>query len=221
MMSSRAKLLVQLALQNNQQSSPELLVETNDFGTEIYNKDTYYDIIKHRVYINEFAPSKENRNSELNLCYEDEADYSNDTSFDSNDSNLTLQTIKTRKNMMQLKNPTIKVNLDVLIRKDQTVSRKNGPKQASHGNAERKSQKQKRNVSEWKRNIERTNEITITGNTQNERDGMYFCIERERSRVLKSGLIYLPCQWIPITRLAKKNVKSSIVQQLDTSDVYD
>lgn len=94
------------------------------------------DIIKHSVsYINESAPSEENCNSELNLCYENEEveseysgeDYWNDTSFDSNDSDLTLQTSETRKNMMQLKNRTKKINLDVLIEKDQTVSGKYGP----------------------------------------------------------------------------------------------
>ncbi|KAF2903338.1 hypothetical protein ILUMI_02846 [Ignelater luminosus] len=90
-----------------------------------------------------------------------------------------------------------KVNLDVLIEKDQTVSRKMGPEQAIHGNAKRKR------------------------HTQNEGHSMHSCIERETNRLLRSGPIYLPCQWIPIIRLAKKNGKPYSVQEPDTSDVYD
>ncbi|KAF2892084.1 hypothetical protein ILUMI_14089, partial [Ignelater luminosus] len=61
----------------------------------------------------------------------------------------------------------------------------------------------------------------ITGHTQNEGDSMHSCIEREKNGVLRSGPKYLPCQWIPVIRLAKKNGKPFIVQELDTSDVYD
>ena len=66
-----------------------------------------------------------------------------------------------------------------------------------------------------------THKFLVTGHTQNEGDCMHSCIEREKKRVLKSGPIYIPSQWIPVIRLAKKNGNPYVVQELDTSDVYD
>lgn len=44
----------------------------------------------------------------------------------------------------------------------------------------------------------------ITGHSQNEGDSMHSCIEKEKTRVLKSGPVYVPSQWAPIVKMAKK-----------------
>nr|CAH7721833.1 unnamed protein product [Callosobruchus chinensis] len=50
---------------------------------------------------------------------------------------------------------------------------------------------------------------------------MHSCIEREKRRVLKSGPIDVPSQWIPVIRLAKKHRNPYTVDELETSDIYD
>ncbi|VEN35333.1 unnamed protein product [Callosobruchus maculatus] len=66
-----------------------------------------------------------------------------------------------------------------------------------------------------------THKFLVTGHTQNEGDSMHSCIEREKKRVLKSGPIYVPSQWIPVIRLAKKKGNPYIIQEMDTSDIYN
>lgn len=66
-----------------------------------------------------------------------------------------------------------------------------------------------------------THKFLITGHTQNEGDSMHSCIEREKKRVLKSGPIYVPSQWIPVIRLAKKNGRPYKVIEMDTDDILD
>lgn len=44
----------------------------------------------------------------------------------------------------------------------------------------------------------------ICGHTQNEGDGAHSLIEKQVKKALKSGSIYLPHQYIPIIRAAKK-----------------
>ncbi|CAG9765712.1 unnamed protein product [Ceutorhynchus assimilis] len=66
-----------------------------------------------------------------------------------------------------------------------------------------------------------THKFLVTGHTQNEGDSMHSCIEKEKKRVLRSGPIYVPAQWIPVIRLAKKNGNPYNVEELGTSDFYD
>ncbi|CAG9812850.1 unnamed protein product [Phaedon cochleariae] len=66
-----------------------------------------------------------------------------------------------------------------------------------------------------------THKFLITGHTQNEGDSMHSCIEREKKRILKSGPIFVPSQWIPVIRLAKKNNNPYEVEEIDTFDIYD
>lgn len=50
---------------------------------------------------------------------------------------------------------------------------------------------------------------------------MHSCIEREKKRVLKSGPIYVPSQWILVIRLAKKNGRTYEVIEMGTDDILD
>lgn len=66
-----------------------------------------------------------------------------------------------------------------------------------------------------------THKYLITGHSQNEGDSMHSCIEREKRRVLKSGPIYVPTQWIPVIKLAKKKGNPYIVEEMCTSSFRD
>lgn len=66
-----------------------------------------------------------------------------------------------------------------------------------------------------------THKFLITGHTQNEGDSMHSCIEKEKKRALRSGPIYVPSQWVPIVKLAKKTGKPYQVNELSTSDFKD
>lgn len=66
-----------------------------------------------------------------------------------------------------------------------------------------------------------THKFLVTGHTQNEGDSMHSRIEQEKKRVLKGGPIYVPSQWIPVIRLAKKNGEPYKVFEMDTSDFFD
>ncbi|CAI6375868.1 unnamed protein product [Macrosiphum euphorbiae] len=65
-----------------------------------------------------------------------------------------------------------------------------------------------------------TNKFLVCGHSQNEGDAMHACIEKQKKRVLKSGPIYIPDQWIPVISLARKGVPY-IVNQMTTTDMLD
>ena len=94
----------------------------------------------------------ESRNNGLNKEL-----YSADESFDSNNSDLDLQTIKNRQNTMSLKISIEKVNTDVLIDKDHAKSPEKDQEQTINMNAEKQSRKRKRSANEWKRNVKKKN----------------------------------------------------------------
>lgn len=52
------------------------------------------------------------------------------------------------------------------------------------------------------------------GHTQNEGNSIRTRIESEAKRILKSGPIYEPCQWVSIIKCAKKSGKPYIVNEV-------
>jgi len=50
---------------------------------------------------------------------------------------------------------------------------------------------------------------------------MHARIESEAQRILKSGPIYEPCQWVSIIKCAKKNEKPYIVNEVQQDELYD
>ncbi|XP_031335082.1 uncharacterized protein LOC116164961 [Photinus pyralis] len=66
-----------------------------------------------------------------------------------------------------------------------------------------------------------THKFLTVGHTQNEGDSMHASIERQKRRVLRSGPIYVPSQWAPIIRAAKKEGTPYIVNELATEDFLD
>lgn len=66
-----------------------------------------------------------------------------------------------------------------------------------------------------------THKFLIPGHTQNEGDSMHSCIEREKKRVLKSGPIYVPTQWVSVIGLAKKQGKPYAVKEMTFEDFCD
>ncbi|KAL4113155.1 hypothetical protein QTP88_016831 [Uroleucon formosanum] len=65
-----------------------------------------------------------------------------------------------------------------------------------------------------------TRKFLVCGHSQNEGDAMHACIEKQKKRVLKSGPIYIPDQWILVISLARKGVPY-IVNQMTTTDMLD
>jgi len=59
------------------------------------------------------------------------------------------------------------------------------------------------------------------GYTQNEGNSMHARIESEAQRILKSGPIYEPSQWVSIIKCAKKNGKPYIVNEVQQDELYD
>lgn len=47
-----------------------------------------------------------------------------------------------------------------------------------------------------------THKFLITGHTQNENDAMHATTEREKKRILRSGPITLPSQWVSVIKTA-------------------
>ncbi|XP_050300714.1 uncharacterized protein LOC126739194 isoform X1 [Anthonomus grandis grandis] len=56
---------------------------------------------------------------------------------------------------------------------------------------------------------------------QNEGDSMHATIEKEKKRVLKSGPVYIPAQWVTIIRSAKKTRVPYKVNEISCRDIYD
>ncbi|KAL4100771.1 hypothetical protein QTP88_020802 [Uroleucon formosanum] len=65
-----------------------------------------------------------------------------------------------------------------------------------------------------------THKFLVCGHSQNKGDAMHACIEKQKKRVLKSGPVYIPDQWIPVISLARKGVLN-IVNQMITTDMLD
>ena len=65
-----------------------------------------------------------------------------------------------------------------------------------------------------------THKFLTVGHTQNEGDAMHATIEREKKRILRSGPIYVPSQWLPVIRSARKS-KPYKVNEMATEEFYD
>lgn len=50
---------------------------------------------------------------------------------------------------------------------------------------------------------------------------MHAAIEREKTRILKGGPIYVPSQWVMVLRGAKKTGTSYKVNEFNTTDIFD
>lgn len=61
----------------------------------------------------------------------------------------------------------------------------------------------------------------IVGHTQNESDCMHSVIEKQKKKVLRSGPIYIPAQWVTLIKTAKQHGKAYDVKELSTEDFYD
>ncbi|CAG9812841.1 unnamed protein product [Phaedon cochleariae] len=66
-----------------------------------------------------------------------------------------------------------------------------------------------------------THKYLIVSHTENEGDSMHSCIEKERSRILKSGPIYVPSEIVTITKSAKKKGTPYSVTEMSTEDFVD
>lgn len=66
-----------------------------------------------------------------------------------------------------------------------------------------------------------THKFLTVGHTQNEGDSMHSVIEKAKKRTLKSGPIYVPSQWPPIIRTARKTGKPYKVRELATEEFLD
>lgn len=65
-----------------------------------------------------------------------------------------------------------------------------------------------------------THKFVVCGHSQNEGDAMHACIEKQKKKVLKSGPIYVPDQWIPVISMARKS-EAYFVNQMTTDDMID
>ena len=61
----------------------------------------------------------------------------------------------------------------------------------------------------------------IVGHTENEGDSMHSCIEKEKSRILKSGPIYVPSEIVTIAKSAKKKGSPYFVTEMATENFVD
>ncbi|KAK5646174.1 hypothetical protein RI129_004638 [Pyrocoelia pectoralis] len=66
-----------------------------------------------------------------------------------------------------------------------------------------------------------THKFLTVGHTQNEGDSMHSVIEKAKKRMLRSGPIYVPSQWPPLIRAAKKEGKPYKVRELATDEFMD
>lgn len=66
-----------------------------------------------------------------------------------------------------------------------------------------------------------THKYLIIGHTENEGDSMHSCIEKERSRILKSGPIYIPSEFVTLVKSAKKKGEPYLVNEMSTDDFID
>lgn len=61
----------------------------------------------------------------------------------------------------------------------------------------------------------------IVGHTENEGDSMHSCIEKEKSRVLKSGPLYVPSEIVTVAKSAKKKGCPYSVTEMSTENFID
>lgn len=66
-----------------------------------------------------------------------------------------------------------------------------------------------------------THKYLIIGHTKNEGDSMHSCIEKERSRILKSGPIYIPSEFVTLVKSAKKKGEPYLVNEMATENFID
>ncbi|XP_022823697.1 uncharacterized protein LOC111362445 isoform X3 [Spodoptera litura] len=66
-----------------------------------------------------------------------------------------------------------------------------------------------------------THKYLVIGHTQNEGDSVHSTIEREKTRILKNGSIFVPTQWKSVIQCAKKCGTPYEVHELDFSDILD
>lgn len=66
-----------------------------------------------------------------------------------------------------------------------------------------------------------THKYLIIGHTENEGDSMHSCIEKERSRILKSGPIYIPSEFVTLVKSAKKKGEPYLVNEMATENFID
>jgi len=66
-----------------------------------------------------------------------------------------------------------------------------------------------------------TLKFLIVGHTQNEGDSMHARIEGEAKRILHSGPIYEPSQWVSVIKSAKKNGKPYTVYEVQKDQFFD
>lgn len=66
-----------------------------------------------------------------------------------------------------------------------------------------------------------THKYLVIGHTQNEGDSVHSTIEREKTRILKNGSIFVPPQWKSVIQCAKKTGTPYEVYELDFSEILD
>lgn len=66
-----------------------------------------------------------------------------------------------------------------------------------------------------------TLKFLVVGHTQNEGDSMHSLIEKQKKRVLRSGPIYTPSQWIPVISNAKKTGAPYRIKEMNFTDFFD
>ncbi|CAG4918382.1 unnamed protein product [Colias eurytheme] len=66
-----------------------------------------------------------------------------------------------------------------------------------------------------------THKYLVVGHTQNEGDNVHSVIEREKTRILKNGSIFVPSQWISLIQCAKKTGTPYGVHELDWTDILN
>lgn len=66
-----------------------------------------------------------------------------------------------------------------------------------------------------------THKYLIVGHTQNEGDSVHSTIEREKTRILKNGSIFVPSQWVSVIQCARKKGTPYQVHELDYTDIVD
>lgn len=66
-----------------------------------------------------------------------------------------------------------------------------------------------------------THKFLVVGHTQNEGDSAHSVIEKQITKTLKSGPIYIPSQYVTLIQIAKKTGKPFNVEQLSSEDIYD
>lgn len=73
-----------------------------------------------------------------------------------------------------------------------------------------------------KSNIKSVNtKFLIVGRTQNKGDSMHAQIKGEAKRILQSGPIYEPSQWVSVIKSAKKNSKPYTVYEVEKDQIFD